>query len=101
MEEGSGMSGRRRRRSVATSVQGHVSASHEQVLRRHLLTVNEANRNTREDNEQGRPQVEDVASGSLSVTVLVCLVVLLAAAVASSVYLVVSRRSKSTQPSNC
>ena len=106
MEDGSGMSGRRRRRNAAASIHGHISASHEQVLRRHLLTINEKNKNTREANEQGRPQANDVTSNqnwsqSMSVTMVVCFVVLLAALVVSSVYLVVYRRSKNTQPSNC
>ena len=45
VEQGSGFMGRRKRRSMVAAVPGHVGASHEQVLLRHLLAFKDGTGN--------------------------------------------------------
>lgn len=99
MEEGNSFAGRRRRRHAAPSVHGRVSANHEQVLMRHLLTINEDKR-ADEVGESDAVSNQNWSHG-LSTATVIAMLMIVAAMVAVSVVLLVYRRSKTAHPSNC
>lgn len=101
VEQGSaGSMGRRKRRSMTTKVSGHVSASHEQVLTRHLLAFKDGNKHSKESDELEDSQLQDslnMWSRCVSIlTVLAAMVVV--ALLILSVVLWFRRRQESSLP---
>lgn len=56
VEQGSGFMGRRKRRSMAAAVSGHVGTGHEQVLMRHLLAFKDGSKHKESDELKGSQQ---------------------------------------------
>ena len=102
VEQGSSSMGRRKRRSMAATVRsGHVTASHEQVLTRHLLAFKDGSKHLKESDELKGSQLDSEAfnlwSQSVSIfTVLAAMVVI--ALVMLSVILWFRHRQQSSHP---
>ena len=93
--------GRRKRRSIAATVSGHVGASHVQVLTRHLLAFKDGSKHLKESDELEGSQLDSEAlnlwSQSVSILTILAAVVVISL-VMLSVILWFRRRQQSSHP---
>lgn len=99
VEQGSGSMGRRKR-SMAATVYGDVSASHEPVLTRHLLAFKDGSKHLKESDELEGSQLDSEAlnwSQSVSILTILAAVVVIALVMLSVIFWF-RRRQQSSHP---